>query len=345
MLGLDPTVMGYPEEKTREFQKRLLESARQMPGVRSAALARAIPFDQNPYFIDFVPEGFQLARDEQSVFTFGNVVSADYFETLNLVMARGRGIRSTDTATAPKVAVINEELARRYFPNQDPVGRRLRVVQSGEWHEIVGVARQSKYLFPTEAPFPYLYLASSQVYSPRMTLLVSAQGDPAELAGPVREMVRRLDPHQPVFAVRTMRDYFHQRAVVTSLRIVQVVAAMGLVGLGLALTGLYGVVSYAVSRRTREIGIRMAIGASHAGVMGMMLRQGLLLTGLGLALGLAVALPMSGFISSALFGLGVANPPTLALMLVLLVAATGLASFIPARRAALVNPVSTLRHE
>lgn len=345
-MTIDPTVIHYSKERTLTLQRRLLEGAQQIPGVRVAALAHTVPFgfDQR-FWVDFVPEGYAMAANEKAAFSFGNAVTPDYFSAMGIAIVNGRGLAPVDTEKSARVVVINEELARRYWPNQDPLGKRMRIEQTGEWHEVVGVARQTKYMFATEPPMTHLYLPASQSYSARMSLFVSAERDAAALAGPLRELVRSLDAALPVFQVRTMRTYYYQRSILMPLRITQLVSAMGLTGLCLAVTGLFGVISYSVSRRTREIGVRMAIGASHGAVVGMVLRQGIVLAGLGVAFGLAVMLPVRGALVARLAGMADAGLASLvgAPAAVLLVAA--LASYLPARRAATVDPQSTLRHE
>jgi predicted permease len=345
-MTVDPTVLNYSKAKTIDFHRRLLEGAKQIPGVRSAALAHTLPFgfDQR-FWVDFVPEGLSLAANKTSAFSFGNSITPEYFGAMGIGIVNGRGIALTDTDKSQRVVVINEELARRYWPNQNPLGKRIRIEQNGEWHEVVGVARQTKYVFATEPPMTHLYVPASQSYSARMSLIVSTERDAAALAGSLRELMRSVDAAQPVFQVRTLRTHYYQRSIVMPLRLAQLVTAMGLTGLCLAVTGLYGVISYAVSRRTREIGLRMAIGASPAGVVGMVLRQGMVLVGIGIVLGLALAIPARGPLAARLAGMADADMASLVggPAVVLLVAA--LACYWPARRAATVNPLSTLRHE
>lgn len=345
-MTIDPAVLNYSRDKTLDLHRRLLEAARQIPGVRRAALAHTIPFgfDQR-FWVDFVPEGFMIAANKASEFSFGNSVTPEYFDAMGIGIISGRGLAPTDTEKSPRVVVVNEELARRYWPNQNPLGKRMRIEQTGEWHEVVGVARQSTYMFATEPPMTHLFLPAAQSYSARMTLFVSAERDAASVAGPIRELMRSVDAALPVFQVRTMRTYYHQRSIAMPLRLAQLVSAMGLTGLCLAVIGLFGVISYSVSRRTREIGVRMAIGASPRAVVGMVLRQGVGLAGLGVALGLTLAIPARGVLSTRLAGMADADLASLvgAPVAVLLVAA--LACYWPASRAARVNPLSTLRHD
>ena len=185
---------------------------------------------------------------------------------------------------------MNQHLADHYWPNQDPLGKRFRLESANNaWVEIVGIAKTSKYIFVAEPPSDFVYLPYRQNPSPGMFLVARSSGDPAALAAPLREVVRGLDVNMPIFNVRTMEELYRMRAVSIFNVLVTTVGAMGLMGLGLSIVGLYGLVAYAASRRTREIGIRMAIGATAPNVLRMVLRQGLVLALIGLVLGLAAS--------------------------------------------------------
>ena len=172
------------------------------------------------------------------------------------------------------MAIVNEQFARTYWPNQDPIGKRLRIEsKKDQLLQVVGVTKTGKYTYLGEPPLPFLYLPFAQNQRSRMVLFADALGDPASVAAPVRELVRTLDVNQPVFNVRSLADFYHQRAIVIPRMIMEIVATMGSIGLALALIGLYGLVAYSVARRTREIGVRMALGASRANVLRMVLRS------------------------------------------------------------------------
>src|SRR6185295_780958 len=216
-----------------------------------------------------------------------SIVDEDYFDTIGLPILRGRAFRATDAAAAPKVAIVNEIIAQRYWPGQDPIGKRFRLDnRAGPWVEIVGVAKTSKYSFAIERPLEFVYFPYRQRAPESMFLLVRSLGDPASLVTPLREVVRGLDANLPISNTRTMEELYRLRSVVILDVIVSLIAAMGLMGLALALVGLYGLVAYAASRRTKEIGIRMAIGASRSDVLRMVLRQGFVLAIGGLGVGL-----------------------------------------------------------
>ena len=201
---------------------------------------------------------------------------------------RGRGFREEDSTDAPRVAIVNEQYVQHYSPNQDPIGKRfqLREREGATWIEIVGVAKTTKYLWLAEPPTEFVYLPYRQNPRSEMVLLTESAGDPASLVAPVRGLVQSLDRTLPIYNVRTMEDFYQMRTITIFNVIIGIVGAMGLMGLGLAIVGLYGLVAYATSRRTREIGIRMAIGAGRTSVMRMVLRQGLMLAVVGLVVGL-----------------------------------------------------------
>jgi hypothetical protein len=241
------------------------------------------------------------------------------------------------------VAIVNQLFASRYYPNQSAVGRRFRLQgPAGPVVQIVGVARQSKYFFPVEPPIDYIYLPLAQNARTGMTLLVHTAGAPGAFTAPLRELVRSIDAGQPVIGIRTMEEIFDQRARGTLGVLIQTIAGMGILGLVLALVGLYGLMTYSVGLRQREIGIRMAVGADRGGVLKMVLKQGLLLAGTGVAIGLAtlalVSKPLMAFVGAHSYDWGL-----LALTATGLLAAAAIGAYLPARRASLVDPNIVLR--
>ncbi len=242
---------------------------------------------------------------------------------------------------------MNQHLAQHYWPNQEPLGKRFRLKSAKDaWVEIVGVAKTSKYIFIAEPPTDFLYLPYRQNTTQSMMLVAQSTGDAAALAAPLRDAVRSLDVNMPIFHVRTMAELYRMRATSIFNVLVTTVAAMGLMGLALSIVGLYGLVAYAASRRTREIGIRMAIGATAPTVLRMVLRQGLALALTGLVVGLAGSIG-AGALLSAAFPSGDDQRDFLSLVLVapLVLVVTVLATYIPARRASRVNPIEALRYE
>jgi predicted permease len=342
--SFDPGVLRYSPEKATVFYRDLVEGARQLPGVRDASMGFTMPMANMQQLVSLVPEGFVLPQGQDGLSIFSNTVDDRYFEVFAVPLTKGRAFAPTDTKDSPRVAIINQHMADKYWPDQDPLGKRIRLLgDEPAWAEIVGVAGTHKYVWAGEAPIDFVYLSFAQRPQMQMKLLVLSNGDPAALAEPIRALARSLDSDLPVYDVRTMSEFYDMRVVSTLGMIVQAVGFLGFMGLVLALVGLYGLVAYMVSRRTREIGIRMAVGASGSDVLRMVLRQGLGLSLLGIAAGLVLSLAASRFLASAIEGLRPTEPLAFVVLpLVLLAVALG-ASVLPARRAARVNPVTALR--
>ena len=341
----NPSLGRYTPAQTAEFYHRLLERTRSLSGVNSVALTEGVPFLPDGGIDRVVPEGYRLPPGTEAVSVISNVVSEDYFASIGIPIVEGRAFDKTDRADAPRVAIVNQLFASRYYPNQSAVGRRFRLEGSTETVvQIVGVARQSKYIFPVEPPVDFLYLPLAQNARTSMTLLLQTAGAPGDLTAPLRDLVHSLDPGQPVIGIRTMEEIYDVRARGTLSILIQTISGMGLLGLVLALVGLYGLMTYSVGLRQREIGIRMAIGADRAGVMKMVLKQGLLLAGIGVAIGLSILLSLSGPVLK-LVGAHSYNWGLLALTAIGLLGAAAIGAYIPARRASLVDPILVLRQD
>jgi ABC-type antimicrobial peptide transport system permease subunit len=273
-----------------------------------------------------------------------------YFDTMGLTILRGRNFRVDDSFDAPRVAIANQQFAQHYWPNQDPIGKRFRLADSNKtWVQVVGLAKTSKYIFIAEPPTEFLYFPHRQKKLQRMIMIVQSAGDPSSLVTPLREVVRGLDANLPIYNVRTMEELYQMRAVSIFNVLVGVVGAMGLMGLGLSIVGLYGLVAYAASRRTREIGIRMAIGAGRSDVLRMVLRHGMALAVAGLGVGLLASVG-AGRGLAAIFpggagGDGRTDFTPFLLVASAVLAVTLLAAYVPARRASRVNPTEALRCE
>jgi ABC-type antimicrobial peptide transport system permease subunit len=276
---------------------------------------------------------------------FSNTVSEGYFGTIGVPLVEGREFQLTDGEDSARVAIINEQFARKYYPNRDPIGKRLRLYSAdGPLVEIIGVAKQSRYIFPVEPPMEYLYLPLCQNPATAMTVMLQTEGPSSAAAEPLREMVRRLDSRQPIYGIRTMEEFFDVRATKTFGLFIKALAALGTLGLVLAMVGLYGLMAYSVSLRQREIGIRMAIGADPAGVVRMVLKQGMLLAGSGVAIGLLLSLAASKPTAAMVSGRGF-HWPLVALVTLALLAMAAMGVYIPARRASQVDPNTVLRQE
>jgi predicted permease len=343
LLTLDPSLMGYQESKGRAFYRQLEERVSGLPGVRSVALSEHIPLGVTSSVKNVVVEGYEMTRDQQSLSTLANAVDANYFNIMQIPLVGGRKFESGDTQSSIPVAIVNEAMAQTYWPKRSAIGGRIQMGK--QTLEVVGIAKNIKYRDLSERPQPFLYLPFSQQYESLMTLHVETTVDPANLAAPVLAEIRRLDPATPVQDVQTMQHFFREGALFGNRLITQVVAATGLFGLLLAIAGLYGVIAYSVSRRTREIGIRMAIGADPRSVARLVLRQGMKLTGIGAAIGLALSLLTSQLLSSLLVGVSTRDPEVYVAVPLLLGAISFLACYVPARRAARIDPLLALRQD
>jgi len=344
-MSFDPTLLHSTESQSQQFFRQVADRARSTPGVKSAALTFSVPYGTEQDGATVLPEGYQFPAGKENVDVFANTVDENYFATIGISIVQGRGFLVTDTATSPRVAVVNDEFAKHYWPGQNPIGKRFRLDdRKGPRVEIVGVAKTIKYLWIGERPTEFVYLPLSQHPKQQMTLLAESFGDASALTAPLREAVRGLDAKQPIYNIRTMEEYYRMRAVNTPNMIVQNVAALGVMGLVLAVVGLYGLVAYAAGRRTREIGIRMAIGAQRSTVLRMVMRQGLILALSGISVGL-VATFGAERILQAIFSGSEIDIVTYLLVAPTLLAVTLLAAYIPARRASRIDPSQALRYE
>jgi putative ABC transport system permease protein len=348
-MSTDTSIAGYSPDQARLFYRRLIERTRGLPGVESAALTSSVPLEGWGLALPVIPEGHQFADGARSSVLFAAEVDEHYFSTMNITITRGRAFTKSDDAHAPRVAIVNEEVARQYWPGQSPIGKRLRIDATGSpWLEIVGVTATGKYMFIGEGPRPYVYLPVEQGERPNgpVTLLVETpSAEDASMMARVRDVIRGIDANLPVYDAVPFSIFFKQRAMSLPLTVTQMVGAMGLLGLTLALIGLYGLVAYSVARRTKEIGIRMAIGAGSGDVLRMVLGQGLTLALLGIAFGSLASAGVANLLSAGLTGLGRPSLFTYAVVPVILVGFTLVASYVPARRAARIDPLLALRDE
>ena len=350
MMTFNPSLVQYSDAQAQQFFAQVAERARLVPGVKSATLTSFVPIDGGARPVTIVPEGFQFQAGNESATLYSATVDEHYFETLGQSILHGRGFHATDASGSPRVAVVNEQVAQHYWPGQNPLGKRFRLTDhSGPWVEIVGLAKTSPYFFLIESPFEFVYFPYGQRPQQRMALVAESIGDPSSLVAPLSEMVRRLDANQPIYNIRTLDEMYRMRVVTILNVVVSLVGAMGLMGLALAIVGLYGLVAYAASRRTREIGIRLAIGAGRSDVVRMVLRQGVVLALGGLGAGLLVSLAADRALATVFPGGGGGHGriDLVAFVLVtsVVLAVTLLAAYVPARRASRINPTEALRCE
>jgi predicted permease len=348
VVSLDLSLAGFKDAEGRQFAQQLLTRVRALPGVQHAAIAVDLPLDGDRMgFGDLrIPGEDPNIRHRTSAPVDWNLVSPGTFATLGEHLVRGRDFTEADTADAPKVAIVNESLARRLFGTEDALGRTFDVgtpeAKKVDVYTVVGVAADTHVVDLTGPIDPYVYVPLAQLYHPRISLLVKTAG--ASAIPQVRALVRQMNPGLPVTSAMPLSD-------VTAIGLVPqrlaatLAGSLGIVGLLLAAIGIYGVTSYAVSRRTKEIGVRIALGADRQTVLRMVLRQGFALAGAGTVIGLAFGAIASQLLHSLLLGVSAVDPITFGGAAVLFTAVALAASYVPARRAARVDPMVALRAE
>lgn len=347
LMGVDPKLHNYSRERTKQFLSDLRGRVSALPGVRSVSYVDSLPLSIGGTSYDFKGVGAKPGEEQTANADVYNV-GAGFFETMGLPLLRGRGFARGDDE---HVAVINETMARRLFGNSDPLGRQMTAGEYGGKTSltIVGVARNSKSRTLGEGPVNCAYLfieaAPEKVFSFfGISIAVKTTVNPQSLARPVRAEINRLDPNLAVFGTETMQEHVNKSLLLPQIS-ATLLGTFGAVGLTLAAIGLYGVMSYSVRRRTREIGIRMALGAESGSVLRMVLRQGLAVTSLGLVIGLAIALVLGRFAASLLYGVSGTDAVTFVAVPAVLLAAGIAATLLPACRAARVDPNVALRYE
>src|SRR5580658_6990202 len=347
LIGMDtaPAALHYSPEQTQAFYRRLVNRVRTMAGVAGVAMTEALPLSPSQTGVTVVPEGYQFPKGREKTIAFGAAVDAAYFRTMNVEIQRGRAFTDDDRAGSRRVAIVNQQFAKTYWPNQDAIGKRIGVDGMDGPAEVVGVAKTGHYLSVNEKAATFVYLPYEQNPRSRMTLIVQSAGDPGALATPLREAVRSIDGNVPVFNLRTVATLYESRVTDTWLNYFQMVGTMGFIGLALATTGLYGLVAYTVSRRVKEFGIRVAIGATRRDVVWLVERRGLMLAGVGIGIGGALTAAAAPMLAAGFPGLGVSSPAVYALVALALLMVSAVASFVPARRAARLDPLRALRNE
>lgn len=349
MASLDLGLQGYNDSRGREFLEAVRTRSRAIPGIVGATVARAVPFDYGVTLTDVGAEGGIVEggpADHDGYHISGwNAADPDYFATLGVTLMAGRSFSRFDRVDSPKVAVVNQTLAQRLWPGTDPIGKRFRFGRNGDWHEVVGVARDGKYVMVGEEPRPYFYVPLEQHYQSPVTLhLRTSENAPAAIPA-MRQILAELDPNLPIYNVRTMDEHLRQSAMaLMPLRMAATLAGVqGGLGLVLAVMGLYGVVAYGVSQRNREIGVRIALGARRLDVIRLVVREGWRLTLVGLGVGLFLAVGIAFGLSRMLYGLSPFSLPVFATVIALLAGVSLLACYVPARRAARIDPLNALR--
>jgi macrolide transport system ATP-binding/permease protein len=346
MTSFDPRLIQYNATQTQQFYKLLAERMRETPGVQSEALTQNIPLGTDNFDgVTFVPEGFTMPPDRENFASMMDTIDEGYFQTMGIPMLRGRAFLETDTADAPRVAIVNAHFAKHYWPGGDAVGKHIRLDNSaGTPVEIVGVAQPIKYQ-NGDGPVDFVYMPLAQHPVARMVLMLHSSGDPLQLLQPVKDVVHSLDPNLPLLQTRAYQEFYLNQAVRGPQIAIDLVGTMGLVGLLLAIAGLYGLVAYNVSRRTHEIGIRMALGAVRSDVLRLVLGKGFVLVGMGTALGLGMGFALERLMNAMLFNSAGVDVVAYAIVVPTLFLVAMLAAYVPARRACRIAPTQALRYE
>jgi putative ABC transport system permease protein len=347
VLTLDvalPAAKYAEPQRITAFYEQLLQETAALPGVQAAGAVSVLPLagDDNSNFVQI--EGRAPLPPGQALRAGRRNVSADYFRALGIPLKLGRGFTAADTNGSQPVLVINESMARSFFPGEEPVGKRVRTGDKSPWVEIVGVVGDVRHRGLDVDTRPEMFFPHLQTPSRQMTLVVRAAGDPAALAGPLRERVRAIDRDQPVGNVKTMEEWVSE-SVASRRFTAALLGVFAAAAAGLAALGLYGVVSYSVAQRTHEIGLRVALGARPRDVLRLVIGQGMTLTLAGTAVGVAAALALTRLMASLLFGVGATDAGVFVAVPLLLAAVAFLACYIPARRATKVDPMVALRYE
>jgi len=344
-LSLDLRLHHYDQAAAEEFERRVLERVKSVPGVKTASLAATVPLGTAFMATGVEIEGREAQPDGRPLIASQNIVSPEFFDTLGIRILSGRAFASTDTNNGPEVVMVNEIMARRFWPGQNAVGKRIKAGGSKTYAEIVGVVEdtRSSYLWEARELYVYTPVRPGNYPAQDTKILVRAAADPQRLIAALPGVVRALDNNVQVSA-KVLEENL-ETWVWPSRVGAMLAASFGLLALTLAAVGIYGVVAYAVSRKTREIGIRLALGAQRGDVLRLVLGNGMRLVGLGLALGLAGAFAISRLLAQFLYGLSAADPVTFAGVAVVLAAVATLANYVPARRALRVDPMVALRYD
>jgi predicted permease len=346
-LTLDLNEIGYTDAQGRAFYRAMLERTRALPGVQSASLASVVPLSDSVQGSDLAIPGYSTSSDQQAPHAEFNAVSSEYFATMRITLKLGRDFIDADNDSSPHVAVVNQAMAERFWPGQDPLGKSF-VLTSDPKHPatIVGVVQNSR-MSQMYGPFePIFYLPIAQSYAPAETLQIRSEQSAQAIVPQVRAVARSLAPTVPIYGVRTMTEVLHGGNGLLFFEVgASLATALGLLGLVLAIVGVYGVMSYAVSQRTQEIGIRIALGAQPRDILRIIGRQGVVIVVSGLTAGLLAALAVGRLVSDFLVGIAPSDPITYVGVSTLLAMIACLATYIPTRRATKIDPMVALRYE
>jgi predicted permease len=343
-LSFDLGLQGYTEEKGRAFQRQVVERTRSVPGVRSVALTSTVPLTLDYSYTSIYVEGQAATGTSNLPVAVPNEITPDYFRTMEIPL-RGRDFSERDSKEESRVAIVNETFAKRFFPGHEAIGRRFNFAGPDKpYWEVIGVAADGKYNSLGEDQKAAFYRPLLRDYSTNATLVARTNSDPPSTLAALRSEMQRLDSTLPLYNVETLTD--HMNVPLFPFRMAAtVLGSFGLLAIVLAAIGIYGVMSYVVAGRTREIGVRIALGAARRDVLMLIIRQGMTLAAIGLGIGLLVALGVARLLSTLLYGVSSVDPLTFAGVSLVLALVATLACYIPARRATKVDPLVALHYE
>ena len=346
LLTIDPMDGGYDSQRDDLLVTDLLQRVRTLPGVRSASFAAHVPFGPSNDSYEVLPTDWPVTEEPFRVSY--NVIGRDYFTAMRIPVLSGRAFDDRDRLQSPSVALVNETLARRLWPEEDAVGKGLTIPAAGGAEgavEVIGVVADARYASLRDAPRGYLYLPGTQRHRLPVTLHIRTERSPTALAAPVRDVVRDIDPDLAVFDVTTLDDVVAGAVMAAAGGGAVLAGAFGLVGFALAVLGLYGLMRYVAVLRRHEVGVRLALGARASDVVSLFMRHGLTLTIAGLATGLTLSAVLGQVIGSLLIGIAPTDPVVLVSVAATVLVITATACYLPGRRLLSGNPLAALRHE
>jgi predicted permease len=344
---VDPHEIGYDEARTTAFYREVEAGIEALPGVQSVSLASYVPMAGFPTGVAVSIEGHAIRQGQQVPHVLYNAVDPGYFSTMRIGVLRGRDFSDADNETEPRVAMINQTMAERFWPHENPIGKRFGMNgEAGSFVEVVGVTHDGKYQAVGEDPQPFFYLPIAQNFVSKRALQIRSSVTPESLAKPVARLISTAAPGLSIIDCETMQQFLEGALGFFAFRLAATLAGgLGIIGLVLALVGVYGVVSLTVSLRTREVGIRMALGADSREILKLIWLQGVRLVILGVAIGIPAAWALTRAMTHVIAGISASDPVTYLGVSLALLVVTLVACWIPARRAIKVDPMAALRYE